>query len=147
MRRARIAGVVAVGAAVATLALGGCSNREAAVNKEPHNGVGVAHVVNGVQQIVVQTGISLRFHPSTLIVHQGKVKIILRNDQNPPSGGPPHNLKVTGLPGVYVPTITAGQAAYDEFTAPSPGRYRFICTIHVAESQTGVLIVKPGPPR
>jgi plastocyanin len=144
MRRARTAVAAAVVAAL--VALGGCSNREAAVNKEPHSGVGVASVVKGVQQIVVHTGISLRFHPSTLIVHQGKVKIILRNDQNPPDGGPPHNLQVTGLPGVYVPTITPGQSAYDVFTAPSPGRYRFVCTIHVAQGQTGVLVVKPGPP-
>lgn len=143
MRRARTVGCLA---AAAVLGLSGCSNREAAVNKEPHNGVATAHLVDGIQQIVVHTGISLRFHPSTLIVHQGKVKIILRNDQNPPDGGPPHNLQVTGLPGVYVPTITPGQSAYDVFTAPSPGRYRFVCTIHVAQGQTGVLVVKPGPP-
>jgi plastocyanin len=140
-RGARAAAV----AAVALLAAAGCSNREAPINKNPHTGSGVAHVVNGVQQIRVTTGLDYRFHPSTIIVHPGKVRIVLVNTESAQAGGPPHNLQVTGLPGIAVPLVYAGNAVAHTFIAPAPGRYRFVCTIHVAQGQTGVLIVKPGP--
>lgn len=133
---------VAAAAALSAL-VGGCSNREAAINKEPHTGVEVARLTHGVQLAVVRTGSDFRFHPATIIVHQGIVRIVLRNTE-PRSGGPPHDLQVTGLPGVAVPLTYPGGAAEDTFRAPRPGRYRFICTIHVNQGQTGVLIVRPG---
>jgi plastocyanin len=139
---ARAAGCA--GAAIALLAAAGCSNREAAVNKNPHTGVAVAHVVDGIQQLRVTTGLDYRFHPSTIIVHPGRVRIVLANTESGTAGGPPHNLQVTGLPGIAVPLAYPGGAAEDTFTAPAPGRYRFVCTIHVAQGQTGVLVVKPG---
>jgi plastocyanin len=122
-----------------------CSNSEAPINKEPHTGVEVARLTHGVQLAVVKAGSDFRFHPSTIIVHQGIVRIVLRNTE-PPSGGPPHDLQVNGLPGVAVPLTYPGGAAEDTFRAPRPGRYKFICTIHVNQGQTGMLIVKPGPP-
>jgi plastocyanin len=139
----RVLACAALVAAVAT-ATAGCSNREAPINKEPHTGVEVAKLTHGVQLAVVKTGADFRFHPSTIIVHRGVVRIVLRNTE-PASGGPPHNLHVTGLPGITVPLTYPAHAAEDTFVAPKPGRYRFICTIHVAQGQTGVLIVKPGP--
>jgi plastocyanin len=132
----------AAGTALLALAAG-CSNGEAPINKEPHTGVVVARLTHGVQLAIVRAGSDFRFHPSTIIVHQGMVRIVLRNTE-PPSGGPPHDLQVTGLPGVMVPLTYPGGAAEDTFRAPRPGRYRFICTIHVSQGQTGVLIVRPG---
>lgn len=120
-----------------------CSNREAPVNKEPRTGSGTARVVEGVQQIVVRTGADLRFHPSTLFVHRGLVRILLDNVSNP-GEGPPHDLEVSGLPGADVPLTSAGQVQAVTFMAPAPGRYRFVCSIHLAQGQTGVLVVKPG---
>jgi plastocyanin len=127
------------------VALGGagCSNAEAPVNKEPHTGVEVAKLTHGVQLAIVKAGSDYRFHPSTIIVHRGVVRIVLRNTE-PASGGPPHNLQVTGIPGIAVPLTYPAHSAEDTFIAPRPGRYKFICTIHVAQGQTGVLIVKPG---
>ena len=134
----------AAGAALLVLA-GGCSNAQAPINKEPHTGVAVARLTHGVQLVIVRAGSDFRFHPSTIIVHQGIVRIVLRNTE-PRSGGPPHDLQVTGLPGVGVPLTYPAGAAEDTFRAPRPGRYRFICTIHVNQGQTGVLIVKRGRP-
>jgi plastocyanin len=126
---------------LAVTVLAGCSNRQAAVNKRPHDGTGVASDVSGVQQIVVRSGTDLRFTPSTLVVHQGRVRIVLVNTSQP-GAGPPHNMLVSGLPGVDVPLTSAGQTHSVTFTAPAPGTYSFVCSIHAAQGQTGKLIVK-----
>ena len=136
------------GAAVAALLLvagaaGGCSNSRSAAQKKPQSGSGTASTVAGVQQITVRTGADLRFHPSTLVVHPGKVRIILVNRTNS-GNGPPHNLQVTGLPGAAVPLTPAGDVASVTFTAGTPGRYHFVCTIHVQQGQTGTLVVESG---
>lgn len=128
-------------AAVALVA--GCSNAESPSNKRPHNGTGTATAVGNVQQITITTGTDYRFHPSTIVVHPGRVRITLANTAR---SGPPHNLSVTGLPGAFVPLTGAGGSDAATFTAPAPGRYQFVCTIHVAQGQTGTLVVKPGSP-
>lgn len=135
--------VVAV--AVVALSLGACSDGNSATADRPHSGTGTATpAADGVQRIVVDTGPDLRFHPSTLVVHPGKVQIVLRNVRQGSSGGPPHNLKVYGLPGAYIPSIQQGQSAQVTFTAGAPGRYHFVCLIHVQQGQTGTLVVRRG---
>ena len=141
--RARAVPAVLAAALVAAFA-SGCSNGESAPQKRPQAGTGTASAVAGVQQITVVTGADLRFHPSTLVVHPGKVEIILENKVSGGSGGPPHNLQVSGLPGAFVPLTAAGDVGTVTFTAGAPGRYRFVCTIHVQQGQTGTLVVVPG---
>ncbi len=126
---------------LAVTAVAGCSNRQAAVNKQPHSGTGVASDVGGVQQIVVRSGTDLRFTPSTLVVHQGRVRILLANTARP-GAGPPHDIQMSGLPGVDVPLTAAGQTHSVTFTAPAPGTYSFVCSIHAAQGQNGKLIVR-----
>jgi plastocyanin len=128
-------------ALLALVALAACTNREAAVNKRAHNGTGVATLVGGVQQVVIRSGVDLRFHPSTIVVHPGRVRIVLVNTAQP-GAGPPHDLQATGLPGVDVPLATAGSTQSVTFDAPAPGTYNFVCSIHAAQGQTGKLIVK-----
>jgi plastocyanin len=134
LRRASLALVV-----LALLAA--CSNRESPTNKRPQAGTATASPVDGVQQIVMTSGVDLRFHPSTLIVHAGKVRIILENTSKP-GAGPPHNVIFAGLPVANVPLATAGSSESVTFTAPAPGTYTFVCSIHIAQGQTGKLIVK-----
>jgi plastocyanin len=131
---------VAVLAAVSALA--GCTNGKAAVAKNPHTGDVTASTVNGVQQVTLTTGPDLRFHPSTITVHRGRVHIVLKNIA--PDGGPPHNLQGTDLPGLVVGEVDAGQTQSTTFTAPAPGRYHFVCTFHQTQGQTGTLVVEPG---
>jgi plastocyanin len=131
----------AAGALLALLLLAACSNRQAAVNKRPHAGTGVASDVAGVQQIEVRTGVDLRFHPSTLVVHSGLVRVVLINTAQP-GAGPPHDLQVTGLPGAAVPLTSAGRSSSVTFRAPAPGTYSFVCSIHAAQGQTGKLVVR-----
>lgn len=138
---ALLASVALFASAAPTLAA--CSNAQSASEKRPHAGVGTASVRSGVQVITLTTGNDLRFHPSTIVAHPGRLRIVLHNTAR---SGAPHNLQVTGLPGAFVPTVGASNSTMATFTAPAPGEYTFVCTIHEAQGQTGKLIVKPGRP-
>lgn len=137
MRTVRIAGAVLA----AGLLLVGCSNRESPVNKRPHEGTGTASAVGGVQEITITTGVDLRFHPSTIVVHRGEVRLILKNVPTN-GGGPPHDLTFAGMPFASVPYTPVGATSSVTFMAPAPGTYDFVCTIHAAQNQTGKLIVQ-----
>ncbi|MDT4925436.1 MAG: hypothetical protein QOG01_3149 [Pseudonocardiales bacterium] len=127
------------GAAVAML-VASCTNTNSVAAKRPHLGSATASEVAGVQQITVTTGNDLRFHPSTLIVHPGKVRVVL--DNTAVSGtGPPHDFQLAGLPGAFIPSTQSGQKQSVTFIAPAPGKYRFVCTFHATQGQTGTLIV------
>jgi plastocyanin len=119
--------------------LAGCQTKSA-INREPHTGSTTAAASDGVQNIVITTDQSYRFDPSTITVHPGKVKITLQHTGT----GAPHNWSLVGFPGDAVPLVSPGQTRSVEFTAPAPGTYTFVCTIHVAQGQTGTLIVLPN---
>jgi len=132
---------VVVGIAVVTLlASVACTNRQAATNRRPQTGSSTAVTSDGVQQVTVSVDDRYRFSPSTITVHPGRVKITLVHKGT----GAPHNLQVTKYPQDAVPLVTRGQTTSSTFTAPSPGSYQFVCTIHVAQGQTGTLIVLPN---
>jgi plastocyanin len=114
---------------------------EAAVNARTHAGTETASPSAGVQVVVVRSGTDLRFHPSTIVVHPGKVRIVLDNTSKP-GAGPPHDLTFRSLGGLYIPTTQAGRRASITFTAPAPGTYAFVCTIHANQNQTGKLVVR-----
>ena len=118
--------------------LAGCQ-RQAAMNREPHNGSSTATLADGVQQVTITADQRYRFSPSTITVHPGKVRITLSHVGT----GAPHDWSLTGFPDDNVPLVTPGQSQSVEFTAPAPGRYTFVCTIHVTQGQTGTLIVLP----
>jgi plastocyanin len=124
-------------AGVAVLA--GCTNTKSAINREPHTGTATASPVNGVQQVTITAGDDYRFHPSTIVVHPGRIRIVLVH----PGTGGPHDWSLTGFPADFVPLTQAGQTSSASFMAPSPGKYRFVCTIHARQGQTGTLVVKP----
>jgi len=105
---------------------------EPSANTRPHPGTATASPGgDGVQTVVVTSGVDLRFHPSTIVVHRGTVRIVLDN-----------TAKVGQGPPVQIGTVQAGARASVTFTAPAPGTYSFVCTIHAAQNQTGKLIVR-----
>jgi plastocyanin len=129
---------VLLGAVLLGSVLDGCS-RQGAINRRPVTGTGTASVVNSVQQITIKAGDDYRFHPSTVVVHPGRVEVILQH----PGTGAPHTWMLTGFPADFVPTTQAGQTRRATFTTPSPGRYEFVCTIHRRQGQRGTLVVLP----
>ena len=131
---------VAATAAALIASVAGCTNQQSSVNRAPQTGATTAAIVAGVQLVTITTDNNYRFTPDTITVHPGQIKIILINKGT----GSPHNLLVTGFPGDFVPLADAGKTTTATFTAPAPGRYQFVCTIHVAQGQTGTLIVLPN---
>jgi plastocyanin len=134
-----VAATVLTGAAVLLLA-SACTNSESAVQKNPHAGISTAASTAGTQQVVLKAGPDLRFHPSTIVVHPGKVRVVLENTAHVGQGAP-HNFQVSKDPDADLPLTTAGQQSSTTFIAPAPGRYRFVCTLHAAQGQTGTLVV------
>jgi plastocyanin len=129
---------LAAGAAVALLA--GCTNTESPINRTPHTGTATASPgAGGIQTVTLTAGNDYRFHPSTIVVHPGRVRIMLVNDGT----GAPHNWSLTGFPAAYAPNAQAGQTTMVSFIAPSPGKYQFVCTIHERQGQTGTMVVEP----
>jgi plastocyanin len=131
--RSAAAAALLVGASL----LAACTNTEPAVNREPNTVSGTATVVNGVQQITVDAGDDFRFHPATIVVHPGEVRLILKHTGT----GAPHDWRLNGFPADSVPLTPAGQTKVTTFMAPSPGRYKFDCSIHLAQGMVGTLIV------
>jgi plastocyanin len=123
--------------AVAAVALTSCTNTEPAVNREPQSGSATASPVGGIAQITISAGDDYRFHPSTITVHPGRLKVVLTHT----GSGAPHNWQLPGRAADDVPLTSAGQTNSVTFETPAPGKYRFICSIHVTQGQIGTLIV------
>jgi plastocyanin len=118
-----------------------CSNQQASINRRPQiSGSATASAVNGVQQVTIYVNDTYRFSPDTITVHSGQVRVTLVHQGT----GAPHDLEVVGFPGDFVPLVNPGGTSSATFTAPAPGTYKFICTIHQAQGQTGTLIVTAG---
>lgn len=140
--RLRTATAVALGASLSVALLAGCQSKSA-INREPQSNVTFsASASAGVQDVVITTDNKYRFTPDTITVHPGKVRITLKHLST--GGGAPHDWQLQGFTSDYVPLTQSGQTNSVEFVAPAPGRYQFICTIHVVQGQTGTLVVLPN---
>jgi plastocyanin len=135
-RRPRVRACIAIAGTALALVLTGCggSNGKSATSSGP---VASASTVDGAQQVTIRTGDDLRFHPDSISVHPGQVRVVLVNEGK----GPPHDWQLPKMPAAFVPLASAGQTKEATFTAPTPGRYQFVCTIHVRQGQVGTLIV------
>jgi plastocyanin len=125
---------------LALVGMAGCSNTKASVDRGPQSGATSASVVDGVQQVTVYVDDHYRFTPDIITVHPGAVRITLVHRGT----GAPHDLQVVDFPGDFVPLVQPGGTTSATFTAPAPGRYEFVCTIHEALGQTGTLVVLPS---
>jgi plastocyanin len=122
---------------LACVALVGCSNRNAPQTRGAHSGdVQVTAGAGGVQAVTIDGGDNMRFDPSTIHVHPGKVKITLDV-----TGTTPHELSFTKDIKPTIPLTLHGQHGSIEFTVTKPGRYPFVCQLHQREGMTGTMIV------
>lgn len=129
--------LVRAGTAIVLAALLAACTTEASINRRPHPGSATASMVNGMQQVTVTAGNTYRFDPSTITVHPGWVRIVLINT----GSGAPHDWSLLGDVAATAPLVGGGASSSVTFTAPAPGRYPFVCTIHSAQGQTGTLVV------
>jgi plastocyanin len=131
--------LLAAGAVLAA----GCQRRPEAAPPQPTpTSVTVTPGPDAVQAVTVSATGQYRFVPDTVTVSVGRVRLTFRN-----TGGTPHNLTFPTLAAGGKPVATAtlrggGEESLD-FAVGTPGQYRFVCTIHEALGQTGVLNVRP----
>ena len=139
MRRIGRAGLIVL-AAGCTLGAG-CQRRTE--GPPPATAVTVTPGVGGVQEVTVSEAGpgQYRFLPDTITVRPGRVRLTFRN-----TGNTPHNLTFSDLTAagrrVASATLHGGGQQTLDFTVTTPGQYRFVCTIHQALGQTGVLSVR-----
>jgi plastocyanin len=128
----------AIALVLCALLLAGCSNHSASINRRPQSSTSAtASTVNGVQQVTIYAGDTYRFSPDIITVHPGLVRVVLVHTGT----GAPHDFQVLGFPADFVPLVSPKGTSSATFTAPAPGRYTFVCTIHQTQGQIGTLIV------
>jgi plastocyanin len=134
MVRARLLASFMVGCVL----LPACSNRE--LKRPPPTGPTETTVrpgPDGVQAVDINVGDDYRFSPSTIDAQVGRIRITLHHIGH----GAPHTLLGPAVPGMRIGLVRPGETQSVQFRASQPGRYRFVCTIHEAQGQTGTLVV------
>ena len=125
---------------VGCVLLSGCSNRE--MRRPPPSGPAETTVrpgPDGVQAVDINVGDDYRFSPAVINVRVGQIRLTLHHVGQ----GAPHTLYSAAVPGMRVGLVRSGETQSVQFTIAQPGRYRFVCTIHEAQGQTGTLVVAP----
>jgi plastocyanin len=87
---------------------------------------------------IVKVNDGMSFIPSTLTIGTGNTDIKIDN-----VGSIPHNLSIPTL-NVSSPTVNGGQTVTVVVHVRKPGRYPFVCTLHVMNGMVGTLVVRPG---
>lgn len=125
-----------LGALVAAfLAVGACAGGTNTTPSSPPNGASSGEEVN----VGTDTGTELLFDPVQVAVRAGvDVRLTFENRSTVP-----HNLTFEAPINAGTSTVVAAGASETlTFTAPDPGQYPFICTLH--PGMDGTLIVEAG---
>jgi plastocyanin len=137
IRRAALTGAVLAGCLLAA----GCGSGQ--LKRPPPPGptqISVRPGPDGVEAVTVDVGDDYRFTPATIDVTVGRIRLSLHHV----GAGAPHTLYAADVPGMRIGLVRPGETQTVRFTASRPGRFRFICTIHEAQGQTGTLVVAPN---
>lgn len=133
------AGALVVLAVVLLAVAAGCSNRQPPRFKgKEHQTVTATAGPGGVQRVEIEATDADRFVPDTIVVHPGKVTVVVRN-----TGAVPHTFEI---PSLHVNTGNIGKLAVKSvtFRVEKPGSYSFDCAYHVTLHMDGTLQVLPG---
>ena len=136
-----------VGAAVlAAGALAGCGPGSSGASAAPTSADASLGTVTtgpgGVQQVTLQTQDDYVFTPNRFTVHTGEVRLtvinvgheLTHNFRFSPGGGPQ-------AIGAQILLLASGQRQTIDFTATTPGSYRFECSFHADLGQVGTMTV------
>jgi plastocyanin len=140
-RAAPTATVLPAVLAVLAVLLAGCTNREPPRFDEarhPHATVTATTGPDGVQRVDIDANDNDRFLPDTVVVHPGKVAIVVHN-----LGVVPHTLEIPALH-VESGNIDKHQVKTVAFAVDEPGSYPFDCAYHVTLHMDGTLKVVRG---
>lgn len=116
-----------------------CGNRDSP-RAHPKRPVGppvaASSRADGLQVVTIEVDDGLRFRPSVVEMHQGKLVLRLHD-----GGTTPHNLRFAGS-NLGISNVEAGRTREATFTATAPGTYRFVCTYHERLGMTGSVVVR-----
>jgi plastocyanin len=87
---------------------------------------------------IVKVNDGMSFIPSTLTIAVGTTDLKIEN-----VGSIPHNLAIPAL-NISSPTVNGGETVTVAVHAKTPGRYPFVCTLHVMNGMVGTLVVRAG---
>jgi plastocyanin len=133
--------VLAAGALTAVTVLfgvQGCQRQSPRFDHDPSPSPAITAKVDaaGNQAVTLQMTDTLRFVPSAVVVHPGKVTMTLAN-----AGGDPHTFEVPAL-NVNTGNIPGHQTETITFTVPKgPVTYAFDCAYHTSEHMVGTITV------
>ena len=91
--------------------------------------------------VVVKVNDGMSFIPSTVTVSVGTTDLKIEN-----VGSIPHNLSIPDF-NLTSPTVNGGQTVTVAVHAKAPGRFPFVCTLHVMNGMVGTLVVRARSPR
>ncbi len=140
MSRRRVGTVLLRCVVIGCLLLTGCGNRD--LKRPPPTGPTEASArpgPAGLQLVDIDVGDDYRFSPAVIDARVGRIRLTLHHVGH----GAPHTLYGADVPGMRVGLVRPGETQSTQFTASRAGRYRFVCTIHEAQGQTGTLVVAP----
>lgn len=135
-RAGRLAVVVVAGAATAFAA--SCSGDDSDPGGDDSAGseVSVTPGADGVQDVEIKANDQFRFVPATVNGKVGKYHLTLRNISRTP-----HNLTFDDIGDAATSTLPGDETTTLDFSVPNPGEFRFVCTLHESQNQTGTLVV------
>jgi plastocyanin len=119
----------------------GCTNREPPrfdAARHPHETVTVTAGPGGMQTVDIDANDQDRFLPDTVVVHPGRVTMVVHN-----VGVVPHTLEIPALR-VDSGNIGKHQVKTVTFTVDKAGDYQFDCAYHVTLHMVGTLRVVTG---
>jgi uncharacterized cupredoxin-like copper-binding protein len=118
-----VTGALLVGLLATTACSGAAASGTSPTASTP---VAASEAPNGVQQVTLTVGNSMRFEPAAISVRAGQpVELTLRND-----GQMPHDFTLSeGVAQPVKVSATGGQTASGTFTLEKPGTYTFECSM------------------
>jgi plastocyanin len=129
------AALVVPALAVALIVCTACTNGESPRFKQEATSVVTATAgADGVQRVDVRAT-DMAFAPNRIVVHPGRVELVVHND-----GHDPHLLEIPQLRATTA-NIAEGGTQRVAFDASSLGSYSFDCAYHVIYHMTGELQV------
>ncbi|MEV0839496.1 plastocyanin/azurin family copper-binding protein [Actinocatenispora sera] len=81
----------------------------------------------------------MRFQPSKVEVHPGRVTVRLHN-----TGSMPHQWQVKGIDGAEIAIVAGGETQSVTFSVPRTGSFRMECSWHAQHGMYGTFLVRGG---
>jgi plastocyanin len=91
------------------------------------------------QVVALNATQQMRFQPSKVEVHPGRVTVRVHN-----TGSMPHQWQVKGIKGAEIAIVAGGETQSVTFSVPRTGSFRMECSWHAQHGMYGTFVVRGG---